>query len=500
MTDEQALQRLSQVKHLVVVMMENRSFDHMLGYLTQEGMPDVEGLTGDEFNLDPDGNKIGVIRFDADGSTVQKPGEALVKPLDPDHSKAGVQVQLGNGYGSSPNGGFVKAFIDSRKPADNVGREMWIVPMGYYGSKDLPTYDFLARNFCVCDAWHSSVPGDTWPNRLYSLAGREGPKVHPGFLDELAGLVGPLKILAGAPIYDVPAFTRHLDDGQWRWYSHDPATLRAADSMYRRIADLKADNFAFFDRKKVSVATQAAEAVIVGGDSFLDDAAKGRLPQVSWIDPNFIDLTVLDPSSSDDHPPCDIRAGQAFVLEVYNALARSPAWNDTVLVVVYDEHGGFYDHVAPPPVHDDSGYSTLGVRVPALIVGPRVEHTVCHQVFDHTSLIKTILTRFAKDPAAAIGQMPQRVASAAHLGQVLEDAPRTDIPPHEDVRATLDQWQLNAQKARRAAQEARPAAPNPLASAAPDGAGQPFELQDFQEEFAKFALAMRQGGLPPGQP
>jgi phospholipase C len=225
MTDEQALQRLFQVKHLVVVMMENRSFDHMLGYLKQEGMDAVEGLTGDEFNLDRDGNKITVRRFDADGNTVQKPGEALQKRLDPDHGKNGVQIQLGDGYGTSANGGFVKSFIESRNPVDNVGPDLWMVPMGYYGSKDLPTYDFLARNYCICDAWHASVPGDTWPNRLYSLTGREGDKVHPGFLDKLAELFSPLKALTGAPIYDVPAFTRHLDDQQWRWYSHDPATL-----------------------------------------------------------------------------------------------------------------------------------------------------------------------------------------------------------------------------------------------------------------------------------
>ena len=310
-----------------------------------------------------------------------------------------MQVQLGNGYGDFPTGGFVKAFLDSRSPADQLGRDLWVVPMGYYGSKDLPTYDFLAHNFCVCDNWHASVPGDTWPNRLYSLTGREGEKVHPPLLDKLAGLFGPLKVLAGAPIYDVPAFTRHLDDRQWRWYSHDPATLRAADSAYRAADDLRTDNFAFFDRKKVSIATQAAEALIVGHDSFLDDAAKGELRDVSWIDPNFIDLDVLDPASNDDHPPCDIRAGQAFILELYDALVGSPAWEDTVLVVVYDEHGGFYDHVAPPPVHDDSGYATLGVRVPALIIGPRVQNTVCHQVFDHTSLINTILTRFAGNPA-----------------------------------------------------------------------------------------------------
>ena len=220
-------------------------------------------------------------------------------------------------------GGFVKAFIDSRNPADQVGPDMWMVPMGYYTGKDLPTYDFLARHFCVCDAWHASVPGDTWPNRLYSLAGREGAKVHPSLLERLKHLLpDAIKSIENAPIYDVEAFTRHLDDSQWRWYSHDPATLRAADGRYRE--NVMRENFSFFDRKKISWLTEAGESLIVGHDSFLDDAAKGQLRDISWIDPNFIDLHILDPGSNDDHPPADIRAGQAFVLELYEALSRSP--------------------------------------------------------------------------------------------------------------------------------------------------------------------------------
>jgi phospholipase C len=485
LANDDAVQRLRQIRHIVVLMMENRSFDHMLGHLKLDGMADLDGLTGPEvnFNVDPNGNKIGITAFDADAQRVQRHGEALQKRLDPDHSKHGVQVQLGNGYGDSPNGGFVKAFIDSRKAGDEVGPDLWMVPMGYYTAKDLPTYEFLAHNFCVCDAWHASVPGDTWPNRLFSLAGREGEKVK---------LPVHLKPLEGAPIYDVPAFTRHLDDDQWRWYSHDPATLRAADGHYRDLLHLRRNNFAYFDRKKISFRTQAAETLIVGGDSFLDDAAKGRLRDVSWIDPNFIDLKVLDPNSNDDHPPSDIRAGQAFVLELYEALSRSPAWNNTLLVILYDEHGGFYDHAPPPAIHDDSGYETLGVRVPALVVGPRVRQFVCHEVFDHTTLIKTILTRFAEKPDEAIGQMSQRVRNAKHLGIVLGDEPRTGIPDTAAVRRAIDAWHAQAQGLRRAAEGEQ--------SLAPDGAGQPLMLHEFQDEFVKFALAIREMGLPPGQP
>jgi phospholipase C len=485
--------RLGEVKHIVVLMMENRSFDHMLGYLTNdetEPMPEVNGLARTESNPDPDGNQITVHAFDADAHTVQRPGEALQKKLDPDHSKGQVAKQLGRlrPDGTTPNDGFVRSFVETRKPADHVGKDLWGVPMGYYTAKDLPTYDHLARTFCVCDAWHSSVPGDTWPNRLFSVAGHEGPRV------ELGGGIGPFQALKGAPIFDVKAFTRQLHDHQWRWYSHDPATLRAVDSHYRDLLDIKRDNFTWYDRKRISLITQVAEAAIVARDSFLDDAAKGELRDVSWVDPNFIDLNVLDPNSNDDHPPSDIRAGQAFVLELYEALRRSPVWNDTVLVIVYDEHGGFYDHQSPPEVNDDTGFATLGVRVPALVVGPRVKQHVSHELFQHTSLIKTILTRFADDPEHAIAQMPARVATSQHLGVLLEDAPRDDIPAPDAARQAIEAWRTKAREARRA--DPSGASPSP----APDGAGQPLELHDFQHEFLKFALAMRQAGLPSGQP
>jgi phospholipase C len=503
--DEAHLERLQQVEHLVVVMMENRSFDHMLGYLTTDGMPDVEGLTGAEFNVDRNGKQVPIHAFDADANAVMRSGEALRKALDPDHSKHGVATQLGPGYPGHEhpdrhNGGFVQAFVETRKAADNIPPELWSVPMGHYTAKDLPTYDFLARNYAVCDHWHSSVPGDTWPNRLFSLAGREGDKVKLSPLEALKHLLpGSPALASNAPIYDVPTFTHHLKDEQWRWYSHDPATLRAADGRFRDFAHIRRDNFGFFDRKGLSVVTQAGEALIVGRDSFLDDAAKGQLRDVSWIDPNFIDLNVLDPNSNDDHPPSDIRAGQAFILQIYEALVRSPNWDTTLLVIIYDEHGGFYDHVQPPRIQDDSGYATLGVRVPALLVGPMAAKAVCHDTFDHTSLIKTILRRFARDPDGALAQMSQRVRNAAHLGAALTDAPRADIPDHDEVQQKIDAWRTKAREARQAAP-----APGPTVSASPspsaDGAGQPLILHDFQQDIVAMTHALRLAGMPPGQP
>jgi phospholipase C len=500
MTDDEALARLQEIQHIVVVMMENRSFDHMLGYLSLPGtdgwqlVPELEGLTGPEvnFNLAPDGSRIPITAFDADAAHVQRHGEALQKSLDPDHSPAGVAKQIGTPRnGTFPMDGFVKAFAESRNPADKVGEDLWMVPMGYYTAKDLPTYDFLAHEYSVCDHWHSSIPGDTWPNRLYSIAGTTSDRGHEDFWQRFKHLL-PFKPLANAPIFDVAAFTRQLRDEQWRWYSHDPATLRAADGHYRSIDDIKRGNFAYFDRKKIDFRTEVAEFLIVGHDSFLDDAAKGELRDVSWIDPNFIDLNILDPNSNDDHPPTDIRAGQAFILDLYDALTRSKSWNDTLLVIVYDEHGGFYDHVSPPPIDDGSGYPTLGVRVPAIVVGPRVSQSVCHETLDHTVLIKTILTRFAANPDQAIQRMGQRVQNAHHLGILLEDAPRQDTAPADDAHAAIDAWRTEARARHQAA-------PDGATSPAPDGAGRPLVLHDFQQEFAHFALAMRHL-LPPDQP
>ncbi|HET8567158.1 MAG TPA: alkaline phosphatase family protein [Solirubrobacterales bacterium] len=508
--EAELLHRLGDVKHVVVLMMENRSFDQMLGFLGKHGRVEgVRGLQGDEVNYDEEGNAYHSFEWGDEQTSFHPPQDHSGKILDPCHGPGCVAEQLQTYRGQSP-GGYVKNFLRRKDKQGNlldIPAAYRGLPMGYYTERHLPVYDMLGRDYAVCDAWHSSIPGDTWPNRLYAMAGQEGEPVtrEPGLLQDLANRlrqVPPLAELANAPIFDVAAFTRHLRDSQWRWYSHDPATLRGADGRYRDFTRHR-ENFAYFDRKRISLLTKAVEGLTVElHDSFLDDAAKGQLRDVSWIDPNFIDLKLLDPNSNDDHPPSDVRAGQALVLEVYEALVNSPGWRDTVLVVVYDEHGGFYDHVIPPPVPagDPAKYETLGVRVPALVVGPRVQQGCCHHVFEHTSLISTILRRFADDPAAALGRMPARVHGAPHLGAVLESGPRQEALDRErlqekidEARDRLDNWRRRDRRRRRA----RAGAPSPVKDG---GAGQDQELLDWQEQFLGFALKMRNGGLPPGQP
>ena len=472
---------LDQIEHIVVLMMENRSFDHMLGYLRNDGMPDVNGLVGDESNRDA---------ANAEHRVFPYPPEPFPDSYDPCHAPECVAQQLDSG-----NGGFIRNFewwMQQRNvtPTPDPG-----YVMGHYTAQHLPVYDFLARNFCVCDAWHSSIPGDTMPNRLYSITGREADPIGETLGDWLSWLPASVKAeFATAPVYDVPAFTRQLQDNDWRWYSHDPATLRAIDGKYRSFPNLDRDNFAWFDKKEISFGMQAGEAPIVLDDSFLDDAAKGRLRKVSWIDPNFVNLRVFDTSSDDDHPPSHVHAGQQLVLTLYDSLARSPSWEDTLLIITYDEHGGFYDHVAPPAVPDDDGskYPTFGVRVPALVVGPRVRKQVCHTQFDHTSLIATILRRFAAKPAQALKKMGKRTQRVADVSGCLGDAVRTDIPSHSYLHEVLAGRRLEARALR------RPAIGGP--SPAADGAGHEMVLHDFQTDFLKFAMLMRHAGLRAGTP
>ena len=159
MAGDPNLERLQQIKHIVVLMMENRSFDHMLGYLKNDGMPEVNGLNGDESNEDDRGNRIAVYPFPDGVTAFHLPGQPFDESLDPQHGPSSVAEQLAGG-----NGGFVKNFIREKKPPD----EWRSLPMGHYTSKHLPVYDLLARQYCVCDSWHSSIPGASPASRARS--------------------------------------------------------------------------------------------------------------------------------------------------------------------------------------------------------------------------------------------------------------------------------------------------------------------------------------------
>ena len=436
---------LSKFDHIVVLMLENRSFDHMLGYLSlEQGRTDIDGLKPGMANKHA-GKRYPIHHLKR---------TALTKADDPCHGGACVAQQVNNDMG-----GFVDNFAAQRPQADSKG-----IVMGYYSGADLPVYDHLALEFCICDRWFSSVPGATWPNRLYAVAG------------QAAGSKDPKKI----PIYDEPSFVRYLDANNisWRWYTHDVATLRFSDGEYL-LGHF--GNFAYFDRRS-----------FLAPRNFLDDAKDGKLPAVSWIDPNFIDVSFIGPSgSNDDHPPSDVHAGQELVLKVYTALLNSANWSKTLLVITYDEHGGFYDHVVPPSCKDAKpAFRTYGVRVPAIVVSPfTTRGSVSNETFDHTSIIKTILMRFCTKKGQ-IPDMGARVNNANHLGSALTlPKPRKPTPEaaYKPAVDTITSWRAEVFRSRIMAR--------PLTEPADVQ-----DLNDLQQQVLAAKKEIRARGLPEGQP
>jgi phospholipase C len=382
------METLQNISHIVIVMMENRSFDHMLGYLRKDkGRTDIKGLTGTESN-EYNGQSYAPMPLN---STVFKPDN---EKSDPGHDWEDVAEQLNGG-----NGGFIKNF--AHKFPNNGEPEKVI---GYHNDKQLPVYDFFAENFCVCDHWFSSVPGPTQPNRFYAMCGTsEGQRNNRD-----TNVLNPIPVWSdfeGLTVFD------HLPDGlNWKYYSHDIAFLRL--------------------HPKFTIDLGPIDKI----GSFYRAARSGELPNVCWIDPDFgiIPWPINRTPSNDDHPPHDIRHGQRLISSVYNALRNGPKWDKTLLVVTYDEHGGFFDHVHPDPaqyrVEDDYvAFRRYGVRVPTMVISPWVKKgLVAKTVFDHTSLIKTILRRFCQKPDGSIPNMGKRVEQANDLSGLLTEPQARD--------------------------------------------------------------------------
>ena len=468
-SQQAAAANLERVDHVVVVMLENRSFDHMLGYLSLTGRrPDIDGLRP-EFANQHEGNTYPVHHLDT-----------TAVAMVPDHTGSGIDHQVAGGT----MGGFVGSAaatlgLDDGDPG---------CVMGYYDAVDVPVYDHLAEEFAVCDRWFSSVPGSTMPNRLYALCGGAA-----GSRDNRPPYVPPL--------YHQASFVRQLDAHgvSWRWYSFDPGSLRLADVHYRLGHH---DRFGYFSKTGLPWRARFDLTVNQNLPSFLEDAASGSLPSVSWIDPAFTNFNLLGFPVNDDHPPADIKDGQDLVLAIYDALAGSPLWDRCLLVVFYDEHGGFFDHVPPPPADDDdpATFGSYGVRVPALIVSPWVEaRTVCSTVFDHTSIIKTILARFCPEaldhppsgqrgrPKTRVGpQYPgRRVVQANHLGELLTRPTPRPAPQRQGL-------------VRQAAARSNQAETSQLAT--PDGGPGRGEPNDLQRSILAATHELRRRGHPANTP
>ena len=287
----------------------------------------------------------------------------------------------------------------------------------------------------------------------------------------------------------------HLDRTAFNGEAEDPDHSGASvDEQLAGGGKGFVDNFAYVDQRKLSIEEELIGRLTEKG-SFLDDVAAGHLPAVSWIDPHFKDLRVLAPDSNDDHPPSDVIAGQDLILTVYHALSsNATTWPKTLLIVTYDEHGGFYDHVAPPPATDDHpDFRRHGVRVPALLVSPLVKPRSTSSdllgpdfYFDHTSIMKTVFTRFCQKDGQ-IPAMTARAAASNHLGHLLIDGePRADVPDHSKAALALTDWRVKWAEARFA---------DPTAAA-----NRPRVLTDLQNGFYEVARLLRHAGLPGGHP
>jgi len=347
----------SGIDHVVMVMMENRSFDHFLGWLPGA-----------------DGKQAGLTFVDRYGITHQThrlTEYASCAYNDPDHSYEGGRIEL--------NGGRCDGWL---RAGENDA-----LAVGYYGQPDLAFLGQAAPGWTVCDRYFSAVMAETYPNRFYQHTAQTD-RLHNSTTTSTLPTIWDSLATAGV---------------SGRYYFGDvPFT-------------------ALWGTKYLPISRPFAE--------FLTDAAAGQLPAVSFVDPRFMDES--SGTSADDHPKADIRAGEQFLNQVYSAVVSSPTWARTVLVINFDEWGGFFDHVPPSTAPDVAAATALrGFRVPALVISPYARRGyVAHQTYDHTSVLKLIEWRWG------LPALTPRDAAAGNLAEVLDfsaaslAAPRYSVPP-----------------------------------------------------------------------
>jgi phospholipase C len=398
--------QLPAIKHIVQLMLENRSFDQMLGFLyagsgnTSAGGQPFEGLTGSESNPDDTGREIPVYKIDRTA-----PHPYLMPGADPGEGFYNTNYQLFStddpAAGETPtNRGFVlnfKAAIASdlaKHFKDSLPGTDPSEIMGMYSPEMLPIMSALAKGFAVCDHWFASVPTQTIPNRSFAAAGTS-----QGHLDN------------HVKVFTCPSIFGRLAQNNIDWaiygYNRDPLTRHD----YTDISDADESHFGHFR-------------------DFQTRADAGTLPAYTFLEPNF------SAGGNSQHPNYDVALGEQLIHDVYYALRNSPVWNQTLLIITYDEHGGNYDHVPPPwgatPPDKSVGefgfdFTRFGVRIPALLISPRIAPGTVFRAktgtIDHTSVLRTIEERWK------VGSLTERDKVAPPLGDVLTLAkPRTDDP------------------------------------------------------------------------
>ena len=360
---------LDNLKHIVVLMMENRSFDHMLGSLKAVDSR-IDGITDQLSNPDTTGAAIkpqALAEF-----------QGQLNP-DPDHHFPAVDLQIFGGD-TNPNRipnmqGFVKSYFNQR---GDVGHSQKI--LYYFKQQDLPVLTKLALEFAVFNRWFASIPGPTICNRAFAHYGTSFGRVDMNPFD----VIEPIKSI----------YTRLVKAGHTAkvyYYDTTSSTMEVVNLL------------------------QNQPQLFGTYNQFKKDCDKNMLPEYSFIEPNYNDhdSDSGEEVANDQHPDHDVQAGEAFIAEVYMRIRRNPKlWPNTALLVVYDEHGGIYDHVPPPNCTADKftaaanstgtgmefKFDRLGVRVPAILISPWVpKGTVVDRVFDHASIPATIQNFFIGD-------------------------------------------------------------------------------------------------------
>jgi phospholipase C len=392
------------IRHVVVIMLERRSFDCMLGLL-YPNRADFDGLkvgmanSWHQAGLPP--RRIQVWTDPALTAT-----SLCIPDPDPGGSFRDIFMQirgLTDDGNPSPGPPSMSGFVDNymRKHAPRLEPDPDSV-MHYFTPEQVPVISRLARAFGVSDRWHSSAPCPAWPNRFFVHTGTAG-----GFVNNSPGHF---------PYLMHTVFGRLSAIGKdWRIYFHDIPQSAALADLWNDVPR----HFREFDT------------------DFARDAAAGTLPDYSFIEPRYFADPFLNRLPNDEHPPHNVAYGEELIANVYNAVRFGPGWEQTLLVITYDEHGGCYDHVVPPmatppdnrrpDVPDAYDFGTFGVRVPAVIVSPYVRAGSIIRPpgatpFDHTSIISTLRSLFN------IGPLTARDAAAPDLLGSLGDQPLNNPP------------------------------------------------------------------------
>jgi phospholipase C len=390
---------LNKIDHFVVLMLENRSFDNILGQL-YPASASFDGLTGNEFNPDPNGNPVKVWNAPPDTS---KQTMTIPDP-DPGELWLDMNVQLfGTPNVPVPPVAPMKGFVDNYLAQEDVapGNYDPRAIMHFFTPGQVPVISTLAKQFAVSDRWFASAPCQTWPNRFF---------VHTATANGYQNNM-PLHL----PYEMTTIYNRFELAGNenWKIYFHDIPQSKTLAKLWPL-----ASHFHFFN-------------------SFLDDARLGTLPTYSFIEPRYFPLFTSLPN--DQHPPHNVTLGEQLIADIYNALRSSPQWTKTLFIITYDEHGGCYDHAAPPAATPPSktptapfNFDRFGVRVPAVLVSPYIKQGTIlrppgNTPYDHTSIIATLRERFPDLGAP----LTDRDAAAPDLAGVLTLANPDNLGPEQ---------------------------------------------------------------------